>query len=191
MGHSGITWSEDVLAVCRKWRETAPVEAMVREPYLPHVPENWNGVLVLAEAQQLAGAHTYREWLNGLPSEQRMIRLSLKSPDGVGVGPWDNGIVKLALKAMLPEIDVEQTAVSNAVPWFVPTAYPIAQPIAMIKIMNSARKSLSARITGPAPVSRECGRNLRHRSPAARRHRSGSGRVVSTSECRHRRRSPG
>ena len=112
-----ITWSKDVLAICGKWGASAPTEAMVPEPYLPHVPENWNGILVLAESQQLAGAHEYREWLEGLPSDQRMVRLSLGNPSGVGVGPWDDGTVKLALKAMLPEIEVERTAVGNAVPW--------------------------------------------------------------------------
>ena len=90
---------------------------MVPEPYLPYLPDQWNGVLVLAEAQQLAGAREYLRWLRGLPPEQRMIRLSTPNPSGVGVGPWDNGIVKLAVKAMMPDIQPEEVAVGNAVPW--------------------------------------------------------------------------
>lgn len=106
-----------MLAVCRRFAEAAPAEAMIREPYLPYVPANWNGVLVLAEAQQLAGPKQYHELLRGLSAEQRMDRLSLPYPSGIGVGPWDDGTAKLALKAMMPELDLSQVAVGNAVPW--------------------------------------------------------------------------
>ncbi len=58
------TWNEhDALAVCRRFRDAAPSETIFPEPYLPYVPSDWNGILVLAEAQHLAGASTYRQWL--------------------------------------------------------------------------------------------------------------------------------
>jgi hypothetical protein len=54
-------WNEhDALAVCRRFRDTAPTETIFPEPYLPYVPSDWNGILVLAEAQHLAVASTYR-----------------------------------------------------------------------------------------------------------------------------------
>jgi len=83
------SWNEyDALAVCRRFRDTVPSETIFPEPYLPYVPSDWNGILVLAEAQHLAGASTYRQWLADLPSEDRMRRLP-KAPGCLGVGPWD------------------------------------------------------------------------------------------------------
>lgn len=110
-------WPDDLIAVCRKYADMAPEGAMVREPYLPHVPQSWNGVLVLAESQQLAGAKSYRAWLEKLSREQRFVRLELWESSDVGVGPWDSGPVKLALKAIMPGICTDEVAVGNAVPW--------------------------------------------------------------------------
>ena len=112
------TWnSSAVMAVCRKFTGAAPAKVTVPEPYLPYVPDPWNGILVLAEAQQLASANEYREWLLGLSSDERIRRLYLRSPDNIGVGPWDDGSIKLGLLAMLPELRLTEVAVSNAVPW--------------------------------------------------------------------------
>jgi hypothetical protein len=110
-------WNErEVLAVCRRFRDAAPSEAILPEPYLPYIPTDWNGILVLAEAQHLAGDTKYRRWLTDQSSEDRMRRLP-NAPDSVGVGPWDNGRLPLALKAAFPDIQVDQVGVSNAVPW--------------------------------------------------------------------------
>ncbi len=113
---------EGAMAVCRlhQWPEDRPEEVIVPEPYLPFVPRDWNGVLVLAESQHLAGKNRYRERLDAYSSDQRILRLLLQDEKGhVGVGPWDeeDAIIKLALKAMLPAIRTEQVAVGNAVPW--------------------------------------------------------------------------
>lgn len=111
-------WDENaVIAVCRKFTDAAPPNVIVREPYLPYVPNCWNGVLVLAEAQNLAPANDYRDWLKALPSEKKMRRLYLRPPSDIGVRPWDDGSIKLGLKAMQPDIRLDEVAVSNAVPW--------------------------------------------------------------------------
>jgi hypothetical protein len=107
----------EVLAVCRAWRDRSPAQAIVPEPYVPYVPRGWNGILVLAEAQQLARADTYRQWLEGIAPDQRMVRLGQRQAGEVGVGPWDDGIIKLAVKAVLPDVDLGAVGVGNAVPW--------------------------------------------------------------------------
>ena len=107
---------ELLLEVCRTFADTAPDEVVFPEPYLPYVPTPWNGILVLAESQNLSdpsGGHVRR--LDQMTPEERMTRLP--GPDCIGVGPWDNGIVKLALKAMMPDVDIDEIAVGNAIPW--------------------------------------------------------------------------
>jgi len=111
------TWPDGAMAVCRKWFASPPGDVIIPEPYVPFVPEKWNGILVLAESQHLAGDNKYVEWLRKRSSDQRMQRMGSQDGDCVGVGPWDNGVVKLALKALLPDIELAQVAVGNAVPW--------------------------------------------------------------------------
>ena len=91
----------------------------VSEAYIPYVPEGWNGVLVLAEAQNLGARNQgYVDWLEKLPRELRVRRLE-QWPDGsLAVGPWDDGTLKLAVEAAL-QVDATKVAVSNAVPWAV------------------------------------------------------------------------
>ena len=116
--HNTLNDNTELLQICRKYAKTCPPDVMISEPYLPYVPDAWNRVLVLAEAQQLAGPKSkkYLEWLKGLLPEKRIMRLPHDS-DVVGVGPWDDGSIKLALCAMFPEYSPNETAVSNAVPW--------------------------------------------------------------------------
>ncbi len=105
------------MAVCREFTAAAPAGVIIREPYLPYVPDPWNGILVLAEAQQLASAVKYRQRLEGLSSDERVRRLYVWLGDGLGVRPWDDGSIKLGLKAMRSDLRLEEVAVSNAVPW--------------------------------------------------------------------------
>ena len=49
----------------------APVKAVVRETYIPFVSKKWNGVLVLAESQNLSKKNaSYIKWLKGYSSGQ-------------------------------------------------------------------------------------------------------------------------
>lgn len=112
------------LQICNDFRDEG-LGALVPEPYLPYIPDDWSGVLVLAESQNLAGSPDYLQRLRALPSEDRMRRLdpairSKLSPkaDNLGVRPWDDAHLKLAILAMgFGELRLDQVAVGNAVPW--------------------------------------------------------------------------
>lgn len=107
----------------------ASEKVVVPEPYIPYVPPNgWNGILVLAEAQNLSSSKTrpYRESLEALHKagdrQSLYNRLNGDLPErsglrGIGVGPWDDGTIKLAVAAIGGVQAVHQTAVSNAILW--------------------------------------------------------------------------
>ncbi len=105
--------------VCSKHilSESQPSLVVFREPYIPYVPSDWNGVLVLAESQNLAKAeHPHRSELGAMNERERIDRLY--NNDGIRrVGPWDDGHLKMAVELL--GFDPERTAVSNAVPWTV------------------------------------------------------------------------
>jgi hypothetical protein len=121
-----------LLNVCKKYTADAPENVIFTEPYLPYVPENWNGILVLAESQMIRNEKDkYAQWLQELRSkpEHVMTRLGRKEPrppypngpEKIGIGPWDDGTIKLALKAIFIgaklRLKLENVGVSNAVPW--------------------------------------------------------------------------
>ncbi len=116
-------WNEDqkeaLLNVCKNHCYQNAENVIVPEPYLPYVPENWNGILVLAESQSSAYPQ-YWERLKKESTLERMQRLG-KYPEGVDIGPWDDGTIKLALQAIFEganlNLKLEDVAVSNAVPW--------------------------------------------------------------------------
>lgn len=101
---------------------------VIPEPYVPHFPadpETWNGILVVAEAQNLSDkvAH-YRSKLLDLSrngrSEELCDRLNLplfKDGEEIGIGPWDDGTIKLSLACIRGLEAVDRVAVSNAVVW--------------------------------------------------------------------------
>lgn len=104
------------LEICRAHVASAALGAVVPEPYVPYVPDPWNETVVLAEAQNLS-AKTNSDYLEQLLSrtpEQRMKRLG--DIEDIGIQPWDDGSIKLALVAA-SRYRPEETAVSNAVPW--------------------------------------------------------------------------
>ncbi|NMC43644.1 MAG: hypothetical protein GYA46_06980 [candidate division Zixibacteria bacterium] len=87
------------------------------EPYVPYMPPVWNGYLVLAESQNLGNPNDpYVKELEKKTPSQRMTRLGSISPGTVGVQPWDDCSLKLAVESALG-IKSEETAVSNVVPW--------------------------------------------------------------------------
>ncbi len=110
-----MTHSDELLAVCARHTRAENDDVVIREAYLPYVPPNWNGLLVLAEAQNLSERNgDYVERLKALDSRGRMKRLYAGA--STGVAPWDDGSLKLAVESAFGA-DCSQTAVSNAVPW--------------------------------------------------------------------------
>lgn len=96
-------------------------------PYIPFIPKEWNKILVLAEAQQLRGNNkgniTYRKRLKDATEQNQITRLgnheiNLKAPkEMIGIWPWDNGFIKMALLSVFPNEGVEKYALSNSIPW--------------------------------------------------------------------------
>ena len=112
---------QDLLALCKNYKKSDIVtKIVIEEPYIPYIPPNWNQILVLAESQNLSlSSEEYVKALRKLDSEDRMKRLGLNGlcqENEIGVGPWDDGSLKLAIKAALG-VSEKETAVSNAVLW--------------------------------------------------------------------------
>ena len=110
---------QDLLALCKNYKKSDIVtKIVIEEPYIPYIPPNWNRILVLAESQNLSlSSEEYVKALRKLDSEDRMKRLGLNGLcRGIGVGPWDDGSLKLAIEAALG-VSEKETAVSNAVLW--------------------------------------------------------------------------
>ncbi|MFV1951579.1 MAG: hypothetical protein ACC630_06460 [Nitrospinota bacterium] len=107
--------SDELLAVCARHTRAKDDDVVIPEAYLPYVPPNWNRLLVLAEAQNLSELNgVYVRSLGALKAPDRMTRL--RDGSDVGVAPWDDGSLKLAIESAC-EADSTETAVSNAVPW--------------------------------------------------------------------------
>lgn len=106
---------DKLIKVCEKHVIPASALTVVSEPYIPFIPAKWNGVLVLAENQNLSKENaSYEKWLNQLSSHDRMIRLNLR--DTLGIQIWDDGTLKLAVEAAL-KFKASEVAVSKAVLW--------------------------------------------------------------------------
>jgi len=104
------------MRVCESTPGPKESEFTVPEPYVPHIPPQWNGMLVLAEAQNHGDVHgEYMTWLASLSRRDRLRRLYLRGSD-LGIQPWDDGSLKLALDAAFP-YPAQRWAVSNAVLW--------------------------------------------------------------------------
>jgi len=96
-------------------------------PYAPYIPVDWNRILVLAESQQLRGKKKgnseYKKSLLAANNEELIFRLGNEKITGnkpetqIGITPWDEGFIKLAMLSCFPESNIEQFGVSNAVPW--------------------------------------------------------------------------
>lgn len=93
--------------------------AVFQEPYIPYIPDKWNGVLVLAEAQNLAKSNDdYVAILKAMNRKQKIERLyyAVKTENRAMIQPWDDGSLKLAIESAL-KVKACYTAVSNAVLW--------------------------------------------------------------------------
>lgn len=92
------------------------LEIVIPESYVPYIPDHWNGMLTLAESQNLSKTNLkYCQRMERLTPRERMNRLS--SREDLGVGPWDSGIMKLMIKSLDPKTNIDEIAVGNAVPW--------------------------------------------------------------------------
>ncbi len=86
------------------------------EPYVPYIPDCWNGALVLSEAQNHGiRSIRYVEWLRTLSPTDLRKRLYLGSGEAIGIQPWDDCTLKIVVS--LIGLDPGKCAVSNAVPW--------------------------------------------------------------------------
>lgn len=71
----------------------------------------------LAEAQNLSATHKkYRDKLLAMTPETRIRRLTARTDRKLGIKPWDDGLLKIAVEVMLG-CRAEETAVGNAVFW--------------------------------------------------------------------------
>ncbi len=116
MVSSGL--QEKMIKICEEFTDKVPHNVEIKEPYIPYIPENWNRILVLAESQNLAKEKD-RKPLREKNKRERFLRLyeEMKSSGYLGIGPWDDGHIKIALKVIEPHINIDEVAVSNAVPW--------------------------------------------------------------------------
>lgn len=68
--------ADEMIRVCQRHVLPSGIRAVVPEPYVPFFPDRWNGVLVLAEAQNLGRRNGgYRETLLSMSPEEHMVRL--------------------------------------------------------------------------------------------------------------------
>jgi hypothetical protein len=101
-----------LIRICKQYVPAGTLNAVIAESYIPFVPEDWNGVLVLAESQNLSKKNaSYVAWLNDLSDRDRIRRLYLR--ESIDIQPWDDGSLKLAIEAL--KFKASQTAVCNAV----------------------------------------------------------------------------
>lgn len=105
---------DQLINICKNFERNDREDVVLPEPYIPYVPDNWNKVLVLSESQNLS-AKKYVDELLAKDTKGRINRL-YEWDDKVGVLPWDDGTLKLAIESALG-LKAEETAVSNAVPW--------------------------------------------------------------------------
>ncbi len=105
------------MSICAKHTLPSELDAVISDSYIPFIPDDWNGVLVFAEAQNLS--RKKGAWIDALMKrsiEERMRRLY--DPErgvAMGVGPWEEGYLQLAVSIL--GHDPARTAVANAVPW--------------------------------------------------------------------------
>jgi hypothetical protein len=110
--------------ICKNYGRFRGTSSVVVDiPFIPYIPDNWNGVLVLAEAQNL-----YEDAYKDCSDLQKIYRLypdmdCSKSYDAnkglfpiLDIKPWEDGSIPLALKAAL-EINPFETAICNSCLW--------------------------------------------------------------------------
>jgi len=107
-----------LISICESSPRPSLASVRVKEPYIPYFPPDreTGGVLVLAEAQNHGkSSENYVRALRKLPTRERITRLG-RIGEGVGIQPWDDGSLKLAIEAAF-KLSASEAAVSNAVLW--------------------------------------------------------------------------
>jgi hypothetical protein len=163
-----MNMSTRLMKVCRRHILGSNSLAAVLEPYIPFIPKRWNGTLILAEAQNLSDkSSSYLMWLKAASPKTRMQRLGRNG--SVGVGPWDNGSLKLAVESAL-QLHAVECAISNGTPWSLVSAngnnqnpskelidrsvvfwtemLPVLRPAHIITVGSKAREIVSAALKG-------------------------------------------
>lgn len=113
---------EEWIDVVRAAKPPKGEQVVIQEAYLPYIPKEWNGILFVAEAQSLTKSNPYRDQLEGMESEDLLVRLNhdeivRNGNNNIGVGPWNTGYPQFALKILSNEHAVNHMAVGNAVVW--------------------------------------------------------------------------
>ena len=109
---------DQLIEICESKMLDGSQGAIFPEPYIPYIPDKWNGVLVLAEAQNLAKSNdNYVATLKNYDKRKKIERLyhAVKTENRVRIQPWDDGSLQLAVEVLNEEPD--KTAVSNSVMW--------------------------------------------------------------------------
>lgn len=106
---------DDMIEICKRHIASEDLDVVITEPYIPHIPDKWNGFLVLAESQNLSNTNSsYVEKLKSMTSNERILRL--QSEEDLGIQPWDDGSLKLAIESAF-NVTAEDTAVTNSIFW--------------------------------------------------------------------------
>ena len=110
---------EKLIQICLRpeYRVESTDNEIVPLPYIPYIPDGWNKILVLFEAQNLSGFSdgntNYLDSLMKASESDQVNRLnnpvikSNKDGGGIGISPWDEGWLDLALLSVFP--DQEET----------------------------------------------------------------------------------
>ena len=107
----------ELVTICSRHVYSGSADVVVPEPYAPFVPSEWNRTLIVAESQNLAGASPYLTRVVASSPDERIRRLYWEPSIGLGIGPWDDGTIKLAAAAVWPDSPATTYALSNAVLW--------------------------------------------------------------------------
>lgn len=103
--------------------------SVVQVAHLPHVPCDWNGTLVLAQAQNLALSgrdhESYALEVRAMNPEDQARRLwyphhfpeTVPADLRTHIHPWHSGPIPMALRVFHPELDLARVALTNAIPW--------------------------------------------------------------------------
>ena len=124
MGRNVQKLRQSLTEICLKYERFRGSSAVVVDvPYIPYIPDNWNGYLVLAEAQNL-----YEEAYKDYTNLQKIYRLypdmdcskNYNADKGLfpilDIKPWEDGSIPLALKAAL-QLNPFETAICNSCFW--------------------------------------------------------------------------
>lgn len=113
---------QKLVDICKQFVLASDINVVIREAYIPYIPENWNGYLVLAEAQNMSEGQ-----YSGASEDEIVGRLYPKDNNKIeyandctfpelDIKPWEDGSIPLALKAAL-DLNPFETAVCNGCLW--------------------------------------------------------------------------